>query len=325
MSDPRHYTIGWVCAVRVEFVAAQQLLERKYGQPRTIHPSDQNGYALGSISGHNVVIATLPQAEYGVPSAARVAANMVASFPNVRFGLMVGIGGGAPSRKFDIRLGDLVISMPGGSDHGALEYVLENTARGRTTRVVRKLDPPPMMLRNAVGALHGKYGKDRNQIHHTIDGVIARVPRMRGEFARPHPSRDRLFKSNVVYNPRRPVQASDLVPRRTRAPHESPAIYYGTIASANTLMKDATLRDNLIAERNVLCFEMEAAGLMNHFPCIIIRGICDYSDTSKNDDWQGYAAIVAAAYAKDLLKVIAPKDVLAERTIQEVTGVRPFR
>ncbi|PKK43582.1 hypothetical protein CI102_11172 [Trichoderma harzianum] len=31
-------------------------------------------------------------------------------------------------------------------------------------------------------------------------------------------------------------------------------------------------------EGNVLCVEMEAAGLMNNFPCIVIRGICDYAD-----------------------------------------------
>ena len=64
-------------------------------------------------------------------------------------------------------------------------------------------------------------------------------------------------------------------------------------------MKDALLRDALIAEKDVLCFEMEAAGLMNHFPCVVIRGICDYSDSHKNKEWQGYAAMAAAAYTKD--------------------------
>jgi hypothetical protein len=43
---------------------------------------------------------------------------------------------------------------------------------------------------------------------------------------------------------------------------------------------------------------MEAAGLMDHFLCVVIRGICDYSDTHKNDILQGYAAATAAAYAK---------------------------
>jgi nucleoside phosphorylase len=63
---------------------------------------------------------------------------------------------------------------------------------------------------------------------------------------------------------------------------------------------------------------MEAAGLMNHFPCLVIRGICDYSDSHKNKEWQGYAAMVAAAYAKDLLYQIAPNRVEAEKKIGDI-------
>ncbi|KAH8896918.1 hypothetical protein GQ53DRAFT_713740 [Thozetella sp. PMI_491] len=80
-------------------------------------------------------------------------------------------------------------------------------------------------------------------------------------------------------------------------------------------MKDACIRDKLTAEEGVLCFEMEAAGMMNQFRCLVIRGICDYSDTHKNKDWQGYAAMTAAAYAKDLLSLIAPNQVETENRI----------
>ena len=47
-------------------------------------------------------------------------------------------------------------------------------------------------------------------------------------------------------------------------------------------MKNATRSDN---EFGALCVEMEAAGLMNDFPCIVIRGVCDYADSHKNDIW----------------------------------------
>ncbi|EED12794.1 wd40 protein, putative [Talaromyces stipitatus ATCC 10500] len=99
---------------------------------------------------------------------------------------------------------------------------------------------------------------------------------------------------------------------------DNPAIHYGLIASANQLMKDALVRDKLSAEKDVLCFEMEAAGLMNHFPCLVIRGICDYSDSHKNKEWQGYAAMAAAAYAKDLLSRILPIKIEAEKRIGDV-------
>jgi nucleoside phosphorylase len=46
---------------------------------------------------------------------------------------------------------------------------------------------------------------------------------------------------------------------------DDPVIHYGLIVSADPLMKDATVRDWLAAKEEVLCFEMEAAGLMDHF------------------------------------------------------------
>ncbi|KAL4947264.1 hypothetical protein BDW69DRAFT_120405 [Aspergillus filifer] len=83
-------------------------------------------------------------------------------------------------------------------------------------------------------------------------------------------------------------------------------------------MKDALVRDQLTAENDILCFEMEAAGLMNQFPCLVIRGICDYSDSHKNKEWQGFAAMTAAAYAKDILQQIPPSSIEAEKKISEI-------
>jgi nucleoside phosphorylase len=58
-------------------------------------------------------------------------------------------------------------------------------------------------------------------------------------------------------------------------------VHYGLIASADRLMKDAQVRDILARDEEVLCFEMEAAGLLGHFPCVVIRGIWDYSGLSR--------------------------------------------
>lgn len=84
-------------------------------------------------------------------------------------------------------------------------------------------------------------------------------------------------------------------------------VHYNIIASANQVMKDGILRDRLSEKLSVLCFEMEAAGLVNTFPCVVIRGICDYADSHKNKIWQPYAAATAAAYVKELLSVIPPE------------------
>lgn len=88
-------------------------------------------------------------------------------------------------------------------------------------------------------------------------------------------------------------------------------VYYRNIASGNSVLKDATIQDTYAnnPELNILCFEMEAAGLINNIPCLIIRGICDYCDSHKNDDWHKYAALTAAAYTRELLLVLRPQRV----------------
>jgi nucleoside phosphorylase len=83
-------------------------------------------------------------------------------------------------------------------------------------------------------------------------------------------------------------------------------------------MKDATIRDALAKEKGILCFEMEAAGLMNRFPCLVVRGIYDYSDSHKHNEWQGYAAMAAAAYTKNLLFRMVPSQVKTEEKISKV-------
>jgi hypothetical protein len=95
-------------------------------------------------------------------------------------------------------------------------------------------------------------------------------------------------------------------------------VHYGLIASGNQVIKDAIRRDeiNKMLGGNVLCFEMEAAGLMNDFPCLVIRGICDYADSHKNKNWQEHAAAVAAAFAKEFLSVVPAQEVDMMPTIK---------
>jgi nucleoside phosphorylase len=327
MSDPKAYTVGWICAVSTEYVAAQELLDEEHEGPEYVSANDTNDYALGRIGKHNVVMAVLPDGEYGTASAAGVAINMVNSFPNLRIGLMVGIGGGAPSTKHDIRLGDIVVSAPRDREGGVFEYDFGKTIQGQKFQVTRFLNQPPTLLRTAVSGLKTQYERKGHLLRETIDGILEKNPRLRRKYTRPEQSSDRLFRSDIIHIPNDDsscgtlcaADLSSLISRPERSDDEDdPVIHYGIIASANQLMKDASVRDQLIEEKDVLCFEMEAAGLMNNFPCLVIRGICDYSDSHKNKDWQGYAAMAAAAYAKDILYRIAPNSIEAEKRIGDL-------
>ncbi|KAK8080213.1 hypothetical protein PG997_008031 [Apiospora hydei] len=305
------YTVGWICAISTEYVAARAFLDDEHESPEHGAQHDNNSYTLGRMGKHNVVIAVLPDGEYGTASAATVARDMLHSFPHVRIGLMVGIGGGAPSVKNDIRLGDIVVSAPRDGRGGVFQYDFGKTIQDQTFRETGFLAQPPTVLRTAVSGVKALYEQRGHQIREDIDTALKMWPRLRKKYRQPDESTDRLYLNNIIH----PVNdescatscsadTSALVLRRVRdEDDDTPAVHYGLIASANQLMKDAVVRDKLAREKEVLCFEMEAAGLMNHFPCL---------------EWQGYAAMTAAAYARDLLKRIAPNKVEAEGKLSEL-------
>jgi nucleoside phosphorylase len=327
MSDPSLYTVGWICAIPTEYTAARQFLDEEHDRPDHVAPNDSNNYTLGKMAGHNVVIAVLPHGEYGLSSAAAVAMGMLNSFPAIRIGLLVGIGGGAPSSKNDIRLGDIVVSSPQTSTGGVYQYDYGKTIQEQAFQQTGFLNQPPTVVRTAVAALKSIY-EEGHDIEERIVAALKKKPRLQKKYSRPPHTSDHLFKSNVVH----PVGEgdcdtlcgtlpSDIVQRCERDDDEdNPAIHYGVIASANQLMKDATIRDTLAKEKGIMCFEMEAAGLMNRFPCLVVRGICDYSDSHKNKRWQGYAAMAAAAYSKDLLSRMVPSKVEGEMKLAETIG-----
>jgi hypothetical protein len=207
------------------------------------------------------------------------------------------------------------------------QYDFGKTIQGQDFQVMGFLNQPPMVLRTAVNGLKANYESDGHRFHEVINSILKKKPRLQKKYKRPDLKTDRLYRASITHPPNDNVSCAEscgddplnllLRPQRSKD-EDNPAIHYGLIASANQLMKDAMIRDKLAAEQDVLCFEMEAAGLMNHFPCLVVRGICDYSDSHKNIEWQGYAAMAAAAYAKDLLCRIPPNKIEAEKKIGEL-------
>jgi nucleoside phosphorylase len=100
-------------------VAAKLLLD-KIHPPLPRLPRDQNSYIFGSIREHNIVIASLPTGAYSNTSATTVRIQLLSSFHAIRFGFIVGIGGGVPNSNADIRLGDIVVSQPTNTSGGVI-------------------------------------------------------------------------------------------------------------------------------------------------------------------------------------------------------------
>ncbi|KAK2611916.1 hypothetical protein QQS21_002022 [Conoideocrella luteorostrata] len=298
------YTVAWVSALAVEHAAAMAMLDEEHSLPGDFisQARDENIYTFGRMGSQNVVLTSLASGVYGTNSAAWTAARLAVGFPSLRASLMVGIGGGVPSDQRDIRLGDVVVSLPTGQHPGVVQYDLGKSTRERFHRV-GQLNSPPSVLLAAVAQLRAliELGRDPTPKHLSVFDRLPDNP-----FSREEAGPDNLYAVDGSL-----VERS---PRKSRAP----IYHYGTIASGNMVIKDSVMRDKLSRELDgALCFEMEAAGLMNGFPALVIRGVCDYADSHKHKEWQPYAAATAAAYAKAIISVLHPARVARTKTASE--------
>jgi nucleoside phosphorylase len=302
-----------VCALPIELAAAQEMQDEEHqGLPQDAE--DSNIYTLGCIGEHNIVIACLPAGQMSTSSAASVAVQMKSSFNAIRFGLMVGIGGGVPSAEHDLRLGDVVVSQPFKQHGGVVQYDFGKTTPSGFVRT-GFLNAPPRILLNVVASLRAKHLRRRISLSNHLS-KLSMLP----EFIRDNAGSDILFEAAYTHVGGAECEQCSKEKVVYRQPRDQEVmVHYGTIASGNQVMRDATIRDRVSSELGgVLCFEMEAAGLMNSFPCLVIRGICDYADSHKNKRWQAYAAGTAAACAKEILSVIPAAKVVMEPTADEI-------
>ncbi|KAF3225822.1 hypothetical protein TWF106_001695 [Orbilia oligospora] len=166
------HTIGWVCAIVIELAAVKALLDEE-------------------MEKHNIVIASLPAGKYGTVSAATVESEMKWHFPDIRFYLMVGVGGGVPSDINDIRLGDVVVSLPISISGGVIQYEFGKTVSEGKFQYAGSLKAPPPLLLNALTHIQAMNTKRLGAI---LEDVILSAGTADDRFSRP--VKDRLFVAN---------------------------------------------------------------------------------------------------------------------------------
>ncbi|KAH0429060.1 hypothetical protein CcaCcLH18_08687 [Colletotrichum camelliae] len=310
------------------------MLDTQHTRIPNMQPSsDTNAYTLGSIGKHNIVIACLPKGRLGTVSAANVATHMITTFPSIKIGLMVGIGGGIPSNK--VRLGDVVVSTPTGRHPGVVQWDIGKTKEGGMFERTGSLNNPPTFLLTALTRIESDHEMGDSKISEHLDDINRKFPKMAPKYLRSEFLRDVIFEAdskhiNSVNSDEEdeydPCSSCNKAHAIEKKPEEA-RIHYGLVASGNQVIKDGMFRDKLneALGGNVLCVEMEAAGLMTNFPCLVIRGICDYADSHKNKKWQEHAAAVAAAFAKEFLAYVDADMVHAEpsvhRVLRDISGI----
>ncbi|KAF4456158.1 kinesin light chain [Fusarium austroafricanum] len=295
--DPDNYKVAWIAPLEIEAKAALYLLDERHHGRFSVGPGDDYVLQAGAMGGHNVVIATLPAGqEYGTGSAAALASTVKRLFPNLWFGLLVGVAAGLPDlfRGRDIRLGDILVGLPEGESAGLIAYDLgKETEDGfQLLRSGHSLAMTEPIVRSAIGSIKFE-APNESDIFLPYYEKIAYCEHAMGTFVDPGQDTDILYDDQ-----------DETIHRSKRSSHQRTRVWYGPIGSGDKLLKSAERRDELRDKYGIIGLEMEAAGTMNRIPVGVIRGVCDYGDQHKNKDWQPYAAAMAASYARALLDVI---------------------
>ncbi|TGJ82511.1 hypothetical protein E0Z10_g6242 [Xylaria hypoxylon] len=214
---------------------------------------------------------------------------MTQHLPSLEFVFLVGIGAGVPSRRKDrdIRLGDVAVAIPGDDNSGIIHYDHQKILDGSETKLKGFSNSTDRVLRNTVGTIRTVEGfAEHSFLDHLNKLQDNRKAKsfLRPQTLQPYPGYGHPAERDSENDP------------------NDPKVHYGTFLSGNSVVRSKEKTDELAEKYNAICIEMEAGGLVNSWPAVVIRGISDFGDSSKNDDWHAYALLTVAAYAKEVLR-----------------------
>ncbi|KAF3070243.1 hypothetical protein CFAM422_006774 [Trichoderma lentiforme] len=338
------FKIAIICALPLEYDAVCLVFDEFWdedGDPYGTAPGDANTYTTGRIGDQNVVLALLQR--MGKTSAASAVASMKLSYTGLRQALLVGICGGVPRTQngSDIMLGDVIISRTIVQYDFGKRYPDQFIRKQTTTEaqsndfrgfaVMAETMRGRNKLRQATSALLSQLQDNANR---SSCGT---------KYVYPGLARDKLFEPNYrhkhhespgcvckeCHDMTSPVcdkaltascselgcSSKFLVPRDSYDREQGTnllggmkiAIHVGSVASGDTVLKSGLDRDAISQKEGIIAFEMEAAGIWDEIPCLIVKGVSDYADSHKHNEWQNFAAATAAATTNALLQAYSKK------------------
>lgn len=328
------FKVAVICALPLEAENVQSVFDKcwededkQYGKA----VGDQNSYTTGVIGKYNVVLVHMPST--GSNSAALSAAGLRSSFPEIKLALVVGVCGVVPvhaKTKEEIVLGDVIISTAVTQYDFGRQYPHGFERKKGIEDSLGRASPEIRAFVNMLQTRPNRRRLTRNlaQLVHS-NGFQQEIPA--AEY--PGATRDRLYEPSYVHQHRLDedcdrcrnqlevcskscdelgCEDEKLVIRNRHGIHEtqttgpgpdySPSIHLGRFGSANTVMKSGVDRNRIAADDELIAFEMEGVGVWEQHPTIVIKAACDYADSHKSKDWQDYAAAMAAACLKVILK-----------------------
>jgi nucleoside phosphorylase len=334
------FEIAIICALPLETNAVLCSLDEIWDE-ETRHrygksAGDENSYDFGRTGRHNVVVVTLPS--MGKVSASSAARSLSMSFGSVKLALLVGICGGVPVKSdgTEILLGDVIMSEIIVELDFGRQYPMGFKRKDTIMDVHGKPNDEILGLLNRWKILHHLHELRKQSLSHLTK--LLQKPNLNTRY--PGADEDKLFEPDYIHKHHTGCTTcsqwtnlsgticdaastascselwcdeSKLVTRRRLNATDGPAgqdkdneipmplIHFGSIGTADTVMKSAEHRDQYAESERVIAFEMEGAGVWDKFNCLVIKGVCDYADSHKNKKWQSYAAAVAASAMKEVL------------------------
>ncbi|KAL6364318.1 hypothetical protein LRP88_02237 [Fusarium phalaenopsidis] len=281
------FEIAIICALTIEADAIEALFDEHWDDDLPCYgkaTGDSNAYTTGSIGPHNVVLIHMPG--MGKANAASVAANCRGSFPDIKLALVVGVCGivpFAPDSNEEIVLGDVIVS------DGIVQYDLGRQHLDwfeRKDTLLDSLGQPNPEIRALLAKLRGIRGRETllNHMSNYLD-ELRKETKLKAEY--PGTQNDKLFGAACHHDGGSMVcqmsecRAQPVSRHRLAQGAPQPAVHFGLIASGDTVMKSGKERDAISQRDNIIGFEMEGAGVWDIFPCVVIKGGCDYADSRK--------------------------------------------
>ncbi|KAF3217265.1 hypothetical protein TWF679_002282 [Orbilia oligospora] len=285
-SDLKKYTIGWICDSSVGLNVARHILDESDDNKILSGTTLASSYFLGRIGAHHIAVSdgASENSPGLIPIMERVT-TLLSNFPRIKVLLLVGVGHRMRNSENDIRFGDIVVGVSDHTGSGLVQYDLEESIKGQFFPLEKASSNHPASLNRALKLIMHQ----RDRFPYNVKNEINEASLKQQEL-------DIVLDKSI----------DDL------------SIHYGRIASGTFDISEIPTLDILAAENRILCFENDAAGLMNGLPCLAIRSIYDHSDIYTDRE---FAAVVAAIFAKVLLLEVSLADIEAET---EIAGTAKF-
>ncbi|KAL4800818.1 hypothetical protein BDV19DRAFT_383838 [Aspergillus venezuelensis] len=326
-------TVAVFCALPREADAVAALFDEVQTRKTYARQNgDNNAYTLGRIGRHNVVLVHMGGLGKMIASQAATCAKL--SYPSIKLALVVGICGGLPfgENNAEVILGDVVISNGivqydlGRQNHNSFETRAGHEVHRQPTPSLRSLlsklrtAGPRENLQSLTSRNLGKL-LEQSELSNAVYPGSAQDELFPADYTHKSRMASHCLQADATAHKNNQISTSEadlscnqlscdkqklLSRKRLKAAAQSnlppqPIVHIGPVGSGDTVMQSGQHRDDIARKHGLVAFEMEAAGICDTFPSLVIKGVCDYADSHKNKVWQGYASCTAAACMKAFL------------------------